>query len=58
MSYIGLLAIAGALIVGLLALSDSVRSVAKQMKRQNVLREAELRAGGVAFDAPVEADDD
>lgn len=37
--------------IGLLFVSWSVDAVAKQLKRQNDLREAELSAKGVAFDA-------
>lgn len=42
-----------AVLFGLLTLSDSVKSVAKQMKRQNLLPEAELRAQGVAIGTPM-----
>ncbi|EPG8943932.1 hypothetical protein L4Z64_001339 [Pseudomonas aeruginosa] len=36
--------------IGLLLVSWSIDMVAKQLKRQNKLREAELRAKGVACD--------
>ncbi len=40
--------------LGLLIVSWALDGIAKQMKRQNKLREAELRARGVAVDEPVD----
>lgn len=40
--------------VGLLFVSWALDGIAKQMKRQNKLREAELRARGIAVDEPVD----
>lgn len=40
--------------LGLLIVSWALDGIAKQMKRQNKIREAELRARGVAVDEPVD----
>jgi hypothetical protein len=45
------LGVAVAVLYGLLTVADSIKSVAKQMKRQNLLHEAELRSKGVEIGA-------
>jgi len=50
MTFWGLGLVAGGLFSGLMALSASFDKIARQMARKNQLREAELRAQGIAFE--------
>lgn len=51
MIFWGLALVGVGLYSGLIALSNSLNRIARQMARKNQLREAELRAQGVAFEA-------
>jgi hypothetical protein len=52
MEFIGLVGLAIAVLFGLLTLSDSVKTVGKQMRRTNDLKEAELRSRGITVAEP------
>lgn len=51
MTFWGLALVAGGLFSGMMALSASFDKIARQMARRNELREAQLRAQGIVFEA-------
>ncbi|HBO2935342.1 TPA: hypothetical protein L4R50_000338 [Pseudomonas aeruginosa] len=46
--FFGLMFLAGIFLYGVLTFSDHAKSITKQMKRANDLKEAELRSRGIA----------